>query len=114
MVGSSVRKFPVSVNTAVQNLEFNLDRRRFEWQTPEDTERCQIQFQIYFTNGQNTYHTSTSQGYFEFPLYPCTQNNINVTTWIGFTEKDGESVSGTHNEAVPGKLARFGSIYRTR
>lgn len=85
------------------NLEFNSLNRRFEWQTPEDTENCQIRYQIDFDNGHTPSQTDTVNEYFAFPIYSCTNNNIIVTTWIGFMDEIGGSVSDSHYEPVPGK-----------
>lgn len=93
--------------TAVQGLQFNTISRVFKWQAPEYSERCGIEFQLDFTNGHVSLTPRVYEEYYEFPIYPCTINNISVTTFIGFTSEDGETVSYSHLEPVPGKPTSY-------
>lgn len=97
-------RLSVLENTAVLDLQFNAISGRFEWQAPDDSEKCQIEYRIDFDNGHISEYISTTNEYFVSSIYPCTHNLISVTTWIGFVGEDGDSASYIHSEPAPGKL----------
>ncbi|KAK9711927.1 hypothetical protein QE152_g25192 [Popillia japonica] len=84
----------------IRDLHFNTEFRRFIWDPPLNTEHCDIRYIVDFTNEFQTEEVqiTITNEYFEvLDYYPCTNNKIEVTTFIQFgTNSYSEPESKTH------------------
>lgn len=93
----SFTHFIDSGERAVQNIKFIQERGRFEWDAPEDSSRCDMKYSISFNNEiESDQVEMITQQYYGFDIYSCTNNNITVTTLIGFDNTNGEDASATY------------------
>lgn len=90
----------------MENLKFIEESGRFEWNAPDNSEGCELQYRINYRNEIATNEIITDDLFYKFPLYFCSSNEIIVTTIIGIEDVDGESVSSIYPISTPGKLTK--------
>ncbi|KAK9711926.1 hypothetical protein QE152_g25191 [Popillia japonica] len=88
-------------SSAVENLKFIEESGRFEWNAPDNSEGCELQYRINYRNEIATNEIITDDLFYKFPLYFCSSNEIIVTTIIGIEDVDGESVSSIYPISTP-------------
>ncbi|GJQ65717.1 hypothetical protein Trydic_g10569, partial [Trypoxylus dichotomus] len=99
---------PTPENLEVQNVKFeNLDSNpRFVWDPPDDSDLCDIEYKVEFTNQRspNGKPEITRATFFNFTLYHCSDNRITIITSV-YNEGDSQSgpVTYAHRGPTPGK-----------
>ncbi|GJQ71918.1 hypothetical protein Trydic_g3027 [Trypoxylus dichotomus] len=81
--------------TRVENLRFNANLSRFEWDDANVPPGCNqtVEYEVNFENEnirENVIATNTT---FQIPDHPCTTNIINVTAVVGFNISRSDPVS---------------------
>ncbi|KAK9711980.1 hypothetical protein QE152_g25189 [Popillia japonica] len=86
---------------SVQNLRYNSDTGFVEWEAPDVPVWCDLEFFIEFSNELEDRQMSTTNTFYDLPVYPCTTNYVNVTTRIVVFDEYAASKSLVHLESVP-------------
>lgn len=68
---------------------------------------CDLEFFIEFSNELEDRQMSTTNTFYDLPVYPCTTNYVNVTTRIVVFDEYAASKSLVHLESVPGRYLRI-------
>ncbi|GJQ71919.1 hypothetical protein Trydic_g3028 [Trypoxylus dichotomus] len=71
--------------TTVENLRFNANLSRFEWDDANVPTECNhtVQYQVNFENENIRQNVNVTNTTFQIPDHPCTTNKINVTAVVG-------------------------------